>query len=240
MNNIKIKGIKLWIIGIGIFITGIVVGEQYAKFKIKHTHLSQTMSNSEQWKKRNTHNETNILDCELVNIDNVIVGKRTYGTIAIQTYPQSQSRLKIGNYVSIANNVHFLLDGEHPYKGISTFPFKVKLGTLKYEAKSKGDIVIDDDVWIGLGATICAGVHVKQGAIIAAGSVVTKNVEPYSIVGGNPAKHIKYRFSEKIIKRLKNIDFSKIDEELFRKNISTVYKEVTEDNIEYILKELNI
>ena len=104
----------------------------------------------------------------------------------------------IGNYISIAQNVHFLLDVEHFANHISTYPFKVKLlHSQKSESFSKGDIIIDDDVWIGYGATILSGVRIGQGAVVATGAVVTSDVPPYAIVGGVPAKVIKYR-NEKI------------------------------------------
>lgn len=69
----------------------------------------------------------------------------------------------------------------------------------------KGNIDVEDDVWIGLNATICAGVHIGQGAVIAAGAVVTDNVPPYAIVGGVPAKIIKYRFTKELIQELLQI-----------------------------------
>ena len=188
------------------------------------------------WRLKNQHNETEV--AKNPDISRIFVGKKSYGLIDVEMYSDDNSRLIIGNYVSIGPYVHFILASEHSYKGISTFPFKVKLGLQNFEAHSKGDIVIDDDVWIGLGAIICSGVHIGQGAIIAAGAVVTKDVEPYSIVGGNPAKHIKYRFEEDIRKKLLKIDFSKIDEQKFIDNIDDVYKELTVDNIDSVLEKI--
>jgi hypothetical protein len=82
----------------------------------------------------------------------------------------------------------------------------------------KGDIIIGNDVWIGAKSTIMSGVKIGHGAIVAAGAVVTKDVQPYSVVGGNPAKHIKFRFDEKQIEKLLEISWwdweeSKIKEE---------------------------
>lgn len=76
------------------------------------------------------------------------------------------------------------------------------LQKVKHEATSKGDIVVKDDVWIGYGSIILSGVHIGQGAVIAAGSVVSHDVPPYAIVGGVPARLIKYRFSEEMTKKL--------------------------------------
>lgn len=94
----------------------------------------------------------------------------------------------VANTTSIAQNVTFLLDVEHYTKHLSTYPFRVKiLETEKTESFSKGDIIVEDDVWIGYGVILLSGIHIGKGAIIAAGSIVTKDVEPYSIVAGVPA-----------------------------------------------------
>ena len=221
-----------------------IINLDISTIKIKLTYYQSIYSGKkmrlfkkkDSWRINNSHNKTAIVRC--FDTTRVVVGKRSYGALAIEAYSDDNSKLIIGNYVSIGPDVHFILGSEHPYKGISTFPFKVKLGLQKLEAKSKGDIVIDDDVWIGLGAIICSGVHIGQGAIIAAGAVVTKNVEPYSIVGGNPAKHIKYRFNDNIRRKLINFDFSKIDEQKFKENIDYVYEELTDENIDDILRKL--
>lgn len=112
--------------------------------------------------------------------------------------------------------MQFIFGSEHPYHCILTFPFKIKVCGQAYEALSKGDIKICDDVWIGYGAVILSGITIGQGAIIAAGNIVTTNVPAYAIVGGNPAKFIKYRFEESIIAKLINIDFSKFDQDFIK------------------------
>ena len=91
------------------------------------------------------------------------------------------------------------------------------------EATSKGDIIVDDDVWIGQRALIMSGVHIGQGAIIASGAVVTKDVPPYAIVGGVPARIIRFRFSEKIIKELLKIDYSMLSYEMIREHVDDLY-----------------
>ena len=113
-------------------------------------------------------------------------------------------------------------------QNISTFPFKVSFSLEEYEATSKGNIVIDDDVWIGYGATILSGVHIGQGAVIAAGAVVTKDVPPYAIVGGVPAKVIKYRFPQEMIEALLKIDYSKLDKNMISAHIDELYQELTD------------
>lgn len=188
------------------------------------------------FRENNLNNEVELLnDCDISKIK---VGKRSYGSIKVEMNIEESEQLVIGNYCSIGPDVKFILSSEHPYKGLSTFPFKVKLGLQKLEAKSKGSIVIDDDVWIGLGSIINSGVHIGQGAIIASGSVVVKDVEPYSIVGGNPARHIKYRFDSAIREKLLKFDFSNLDEEKVKLYISDMYSELTIENIDAILQKV--
>ena len=93
----------------------------------------------------------------------------------------------------------------HALWGFSTFPFSVFGDIWKdvpLNSENKGDTVIGNDVWLGYGVTIMPGVRIGDGAIIASRSTVTKDVEPYSIVGGNPAKLIRKRFSKEVIKKL--------------------------------------
>lgn len=160
-------------------------------------------------------------------IDVVEPGKYSYGELNIVTF-DSKTKLKIGNFVSIAQNVFFLLDVEHHIDHISTFPWKVKmLGDTVPETFSKGDIVIDDDVWIGYGAIIMSGVHIGQGAVIAAGAVVVKDVPSYAVVGGVPAKVIKYRFSQDKINTIKeSIDYSVISEKWVEENLRNLYEKL--------------
>ena len=137
------------------------------------------------WKKINKDNFTEMGN-RMFNINKVSIKTGTYGEInVIQFDRNTENKLLIGRYCSIAPEVHFLLDGEHPYNYISTYPFKTRYINGEEDfSSSKGNIVLEDDVWIGYRATILSGVHIGQGAIIAAGSVVVKDVPPYAIVGG--------------------------------------------------------
>lgn len=119
------------------------------------------------------------------------------------------------------------MGAEHSTNHLSTFPFKVKLlGNEESEATSKGNIYIEDDVWIGFRTTILSGVQIGRGAVIAAGSVVTKDVPPYAIVGGVPAKIIKYRFESKMIEELLMVDYSKLTDEMVKEHIDELYTEL--------------
>lgn len=165
----------------------------------------------QQWRSENSHNFSKL--GRRVEIDKISVGCGTYGTLHVMSFGQTDGSLSIGNYCSIASNVTFLLGGNHALDNISTYPFKHYFfrGTDYCEAISKGDIVIADDVWIGVNATILSGVNVGQGAVITAGAVVVSDVPPYAVVGGVPAKVLKYRFSADIIADAVKIDFSKLD-----------------------------
>lgn len=165
-------------------------------------------------------------------------GKYSYGRPKILTFGNKKEKLKIGNFVSIAENVTFILSGGHYLNTFTTFPIKGAYFKESDESLCKGPITVCDDVWIGYGAIILSGVTIGQGAVVAAGSVVTKDVEPYSIVGGNPAKLIKYRFSKELIEEMKKIDFSKLDPEKFRDVKKLLYKKLDFEVLEEIKKYL--
>ena len=125
-------------------------------------------------------------------------------------YPVNGDRLVIGKYCSIACGAKFLLNSaNHTLRSLSTYPFPIfyeAWGTPVSEVSSawdnRGDIVIVNDVWIGYEAVILSGVHIGDGAIIGARAVVTRDVEPYTIMGGVPARPIRKRYDEETIQRL--------------------------------------
>lgn len=158
------------------------------------------------------------------------VGKFTYGQQNIthvfkQEFPNV--RLIIGKFCSIASNIKvYYGQGYHDSNNISTYPFGYvhnnEFGLPCYNnGKTKGDIIIGNDVWIGDNVTIISGVIIGDGSIIATNSHVTSNVKPYSIVGGNPAKLIKYRFDDEIIQKLLEIKWWDWDTEKI-KNFASV------------------
>lgn len=192
------------------------------------------------WRKKNTHNTTSVGN--LFKIDSVEVGNHTYGKIHCLNWGDAGEKLIIGNFCSIAQEVMFILNADHDPALLSTFPFKVKmhLNGNGLEGISKGNITVGDDVWIGYRSTILSGVQIGQGAIVAAGSVVTKDVPPYAIVGGVPAKVIKYRFPQEVIDKLVKADYSRLTSEKISKNLNEMYLPLTADNVDNLLRILDI
>lgn len=194
------------------------------------------------WKKINTNNFTKLGEVFDNNWELTRIGKCTYGRINVKN-DRKDCKVVIGNYCSVANNVMFLVAQEHVSNRISTYPFKQMLGLSSKDyrdAVSKGNIIVDDDVWIGYGATILSGVHIGQGAVIATGSVVTKDVPPYAVVGGVPAKVIKYRFDESLIQELLKIDYSRLTPDMIKQHMDDLYEPLTEiKQIEWMPKKDN-
>lgn len=207
------------------------------RFEFLHTFLSPVKARAyyarktATWRKRNPHNTTTVsMDAP---IDVITVGNYTYGELNVHWYGSPHERLEIGNYCSIAGNVHFILGGEHDYHKVSTYPVSEKIFGERTDGICKGPVVIDDDVWIGFGAIILSGVHIGQGSVIAAGSIVTKDVPPYAIWIGNGVK--KYRFSKEIINRLCSVDYSKVSPEAYKKCCDI---DVSETNIDAVISAL--
>ena len=190
-----------------------------------------------EWRKKNPHNFT-IAGCKF-NPDKVEIGESTYGTLHIHCWDNPAEHLKIGNFCSIAENVHFLLGGMHPTNRITTYPYRggvMHMPSIE-PTLTKGPIIIEDDVWICYGATILSGVTIGKGSIIAAKSIVAKDIPPYSIVINGDVK--KRRFSDELIKKLQNIDLRKIKERKDLQEISFILDtDITETNIDKIISKI--
>ena len=152
------------------------------------------------------------------------IGKYTYGTHNLNIhYSNSSAKLTIGNFCSIAGNINVYLGGNHRTDWVTTYPFGHINNHIfnnfngEGHPATKGDVIIGNDVWIGQNVTIMSGVTIGDGAVIANNSHVVKNVEPYSIVGGNPAKFIKYRFTSEQIQKLLEIKWWNWDDEKINK-----------------------
>ena len=145
-------------------------------------------------------------------------------------YPVNGDRLKIGKFCSIACGAKFLFtSGNHSMQSLSTYTFPIFYEEWGLDAKdirsawdNKGDIVIGNDVWIGYEAVILSGVTVGDGAIIGARAVVTKDVPPYTIVAGVPARPIRKRFDEEVIAKLQALRWWDWDEEKIKRCIPAI------------------
>lgn len=134
------------------------------------------------------------------------IGEYTYGIPEVRTF-KNDGGLKIGKYCSIAGGVQIFLGGNHRSDWVSTYPFYAypKWKNIEGSPITKGDVVIGNDVWIGHDAIILSGVSIGDGAIIGAGAVVTRDVPPYTMAAGNPARPIKKRFTDAQIEALMKI-----------------------------------
>ena len=142
---------------------------------------------------------------------NIIVGDFTYmadsefESHVTNFYPWSRDKLVIGKFCQIASGVEFMMnDANHQMSAVSTFPFYTLEGwDMKPPAPAdmsfKGDTVIGNDVWIGQNAVILPGVHIGDGAIIGANSVVGSHIDPYTVAAGNPARVLRKRFDDELI-----------------------------------------
>lgn len=155
------------------------------------------------------------------------------GYLAPYLFPLSPEKLVMGKYCQIAHGVRFITSSaNHFMGGFSTFPFNnfrmtpqttmEEIQAMFQVSERKGDTIIGNDVWIGMEAVIMPGVKIGDGAIIGARSVVVKDVEPYTIVGGNPAKPLKKRFSDSTIETLQDIQWWNWPVEKVESNLETI------------------
>lgn len=174
------------------------------------------------------------------------VGAYSYGSPKIIDW-RDGTTITIGKYCSVATDVTILLSGEHDYNSLSTYPFAcnpdfcesghdvfdIESGIARY-IKSKGNVAIGNDVWIGWGATILSGVTIGDGAVIGARSLVIKDIPPYSIVGGVPAKVIRKRFSDDIIAKLLELKWWDMPDDVIKANYPLLSVIPTDETINRI------
>lgn len=152
----------------------------------------------------------------------IVCGKYSYGMESIRLCTwREQGKLRIGSFNSIAAEQRVFFGGNHRVDWLTTYPFghqflaespKGSVHGLQGHPATKGDVEIKNDVWIGAGCTIMSGVTIGNGSVLAAGSMVTKDVPAYSIVGGNPAKILRYRFSDEMIRELLDLAWWDLDD----------------------------
>jgi acetyltransferase-like isoleucine patch superfamily enzyme len=158
------------------------------------------------------------------------IGEYTYGQPRIVKWTE-KATLSVGKYCSIAEGVAIILGGEHKTNWITTYPFWVAGGDFAdlrdFPAHNgtKGDVIIGNDVWIGMNALILSGVTIGDGAVVGAGSVVAKDVGPYTIVAGNPATPIRKRFNEETIEKLLKIKWWDWDTARLKANMPLLISE---------------
>ena len=171
------------------------------------------------------------------------IGKYTYGSPDVYDF-DDKTRLVVGRYCSISDRVAIVLGGNHRLDWATTYPFTAfsdewpEAKQISGHPASEGDIIIGNDVWIGLGAVILSGVTIGDGAVIGAGAVVSKDVSPYAIAVGNPASEVGKRFSEKIINKLLELQWWNWPEKkvrqflpfLCRSDIEALIRAASEEN----------
>lgn len=156
-------------------------------------------------------------------------GGESFEKNVLYHYPFIGDKLIIGKFCALATGVRFIMNGANHYmKGFSSYPFNIfgcgweKGAPSLQEYPRKGDTVIENDVWIGYQSTIMAGVKIGNGAIIASGSLVAKDVPAYSIVGGNPSQIIRYRFDSDMINILEEVAWWNWPIEVISENLNLI------------------
>jgi len=189
----------------------------------------------------NRNISNNNVKTRVIGKSHISIGRFTYGynNLNIREWNEGAS-LKIGAFCSLADNISLFLGGNHKTDWITTYPFghiyQDELGgtDILGHPSTNGDIVIGNDVWIGSGVTIMSGIQIGDGAVISANSHVVKDVAPYQIVGGNPAKLIKQRFENQIVEILLNLRWWDLPIE----NIKQIQKILSSTPSKYILQDL--
>ena len=176
----------------------------------------------------------------------LIIGKHTYCLDPKYHWSNVNTNIKIGNFCSIGKNFNVYLGGNHRTDWITTYPFghihKNIFNNFNGEGhpSTKGDIIIGNDVWIADNVTIMSGVNIGDGVVIANNSHVVKNAEPYSIIGGNPAKFIKLRFKKEQINELLKIRWWNWDDDKINKYLHLLCNKNIDNFIDlYNKKKLN-
>jgi len=158
------------------------------------------------------------------------IGDFTYGVENIKVFFGAGGNLKIGKFCSFAGDIKIFLGGNHRTDWVSTYPFghicpDVFGEPVKGHPSSNGNVVIGNDVWIGTGTTIMSGVTIGNGAVICANSHVVSDVADYAVAGGNPARHIKYRFDNNKINKLLNLKWWDLPLEEIKKIVPVLCSE---------------
>ncbi|KRO04552.1 streptogramin A resistance protein [Levilactobacillus paucivorans] len=192
----------------------------------------------------------------VVHRPNILVGDYTYYDDPVDPLAFEQhvthhyeflgDRLIIGKFCAIARGIEFIMNGaNHAMAGMTTYPFNILGGDWQQftptlsDLPLKGDTVVGNDVWFGQNVTVLPGVQIGDGAIVGANSVVTQDVAPYTIVGGNPAKLIRPRFEPAVVAALERLAWWDRDPDWITAHIPTlVQQSVTVSAVENLLKQV--
>jgi acetyltransferase-like isoleucine patch superfamily enzyme/glycosyltransferase involved in cell wall biosynthesis len=191
------------------------------------------------WRTLNQNNYTILARTpDHFDFSRVQVGRMSYGELNIITDGHDQASVRIGSFCSIAGDVKFLAGGQPAHDGFSTFPLLARYFGELPEPGSAGAIVVGDDVRIGQQCLIQSGVTIGQGAIIAPGSVVTEDVAPYTVVGGNPARLIRPRYNAAVVQKMQRLDYARVDDAAILANRDILCQPLTIDNVDVIIDRL--
>jgi chloramphenicol O-acetyltransferase type B len=160
-----------------------------------------------------------------------VVGDHTYGEITVLQYGHTDLKMIVGRYCSVAWGVTVMLNGNHRSDWVTTYPFTglnekyPEAAHIEGHPRGNGDVRIGNDVWLGRCSAVLSGVTIGDGAIVGAYALVTRDVPPYAIVGGNPAEIIRYRFSREHIDRLLKVAWWNWPDEIVRRMIPLLVSE---------------
>lgn len=184
------------------------------------------------WKRLNQHNYT--IPMNLFDLEKVKVGRKTYGELHINLGTNPKRTVQIGSFCSIAPNVSFVIN-PHNYRFFSSWGWQIyEYNERNYDWEKKTSIVVEDDVWIGQGATILGGAVLRQGCVVGANTVVSGEVPPYAIYAGG--KIIKYRFDPEVCEKLNQIDYSRVDAAKIQEIKGWHRIEINKDNVDELIK----
>lgn len=168
--------------------------------------------------------------------DYIEVGDYSYGVPNIESW-NDKTKLKIGKFCSIAQGVSIILGGEHRVDWGTTYPFSVLLPSVFYitgHPNTKGNVNIGNDVWLAGGSKILSGVTIGDGAVVSANSLVVEDVPPYAIVGGVPAKVVRYRFPQEIVDKLEKYCWWDLEES----ELAVIIPYLLSQNVDELLRVL--
>jgi acetyltransferase-like isoleucine patch superfamily enzyme len=176
---------------------------------------------------------------DIFKTEKYLIGDYTYGKPRI-LFENDETNLTIGKFCSISMDVTIFLGGNHRYDWNTTYPFNILSNDfpfakhIKGHPSTNGNVIIGNDVWIGRGVTIMSGITIGDGAVLATNAVITKNVGPYEICGGNPAKLIKKRFDDENIEKLLDLKWWEKDLKFIEKNIDFLCSKESLKDVKWI------